>query len=311
MSPRRRLPSLSALRAFEAAARHESFKRAAAELGVTPTSVSHQVKGLEAELGVRLFERLNRQVRLTAAGRVLAGPLTRALDAMDDAVGRARGAAGDDRLVVAGNPGLFDCWLRARLARFRERHPEIALELVPSDDTAGELAGRADLALHFGAAPGRPFQAETLARTRYFPVCSPALAAHLAEPADVVGHTLLHEGSPDWWGDWLAAAGLGHVEGWRAGPVFHSSALAIESAVAGDGIALADQLIAGDHLAAGRLVKPFAATPESAAALYLAWPAERALDDRERAFADWVRAELEAFAPVMERLARPEPYAAG
>ena len=184
MKRRRNLPTLGAMRVFEAAARHGSFKDAAAELAVTPTSVSHQVRSLEAQLGLPLFERFNRRVTLTPAGAALAEALTGALDTMDEAVALARGTAGqarEERLVVAGNPGLLDCWLRARLPGFGRRHPEIALELIPSDETAAMLAGRADIALHFGSPPSPPLAARLLWRTVYFPVCRPLLR-HCGNP---------------------------------------------------------------------------------------------------------------------------------
>jgi len=311
MKQRRQLPTLGALRVFEAAAHHGSFKDAAAELAVTPTSVSHQVRSLEAQLGVRLFDRFNRRVALTPAGMALAGSLTGALDTMDDAVALARAAGGqtrEERLVVAGNPGLLDCWLRARLAGFRRKHPEIALELIPSDETAAMLGGRADIALHFGLAPSPPLAGRRLCGTSNFPVCNPALAATLKGPADLAGQTFLHEHSPSWWGEWLAASGAAAGEGWRRGPVFHSSALVIESAVAGDGVAMADELIAGDHLLAGRLVKPFALTLPARGALYLAWPEKRTLTQAEEQFAAWLAAELETFAGVAAAWARQEPY---
>ena len=313
MKRRRNLPTLGAMRVFEAAARHGSFKDAAAELAVTPTSVSHQVRSLEAQLGLPLFERFNRRVTLTPAGAALAEALTGALDTMDEAVALARGTAGqarEERLVVAGNPGLLDCWLRARLPGFGRRHPEIALELIPSDETAAMLAGRADIALHFGSPPSPPPAARLLWRTVYFPVCSPALAAALRQPADLAGQTFLHEQSPAWWGAWLAAAGGAVGDAWRRGPVFHSSALAIESAVAGDGIAMADELIAGDHLLAGRLVKPFALTLESGDGLYLAWPGKRALGPAEEHFSAWLGGELEAFSAVAAVLLRQETFSA-
>jgi len=311
MKRRRNLPTLGALRVFEAAAHHGSFKDAAAELAVTPTSVSHQIRSLEAQLGVRLFDRFNRRVALTPAGTALARSLTGALDAMDTAVTQARASGGqeaEDRLVVAGNPGLLDCWLRARLAGFRRRHPGITLELIPSDETATMLAGRADIALHFGLAPPPPLAHRLLCGTANFPVCCPTLAAGLTSPADLAGQTFLHEHSPEWWGAWLTAAGASPGEGWQRGPVFHSSALVIESAVAGDGVAMGDELIAGDHLLAGRLVKPFALTLETRAALFLVWPGKRALTGSEAVFAAWLAEELETFAGVAETLARQEAF---
>lgn len=313
MTRRRNLPNLGALRVFEAAARLGSFKDAAYELSVTATSVSHRMRALEAELGVALFERFNRRIVLTEAGRGLAASLTGTLDAIEAAVSEARAAGdagSDDRLVVAGNPGLLDCWLRARLSGLRRSHPEITLELIPSDDTVAMLAGRADIALHFGKPPPPSLSRRRLWRSSEFPVCAPALAARLKEPSDLAGETFLHEQSLEWWGAWLAKAGVKAGEGWRRGPVFHSSALVIESAVAGDGVAMADELIAGDHLLAGRLVKPFAVTLQGGGELYLAWSREHTLSQGEERFVMWLGEELQAFAGIAELLARQEPFAA-
>lgn len=310
MTRRRRLPTLGTLRAFEAAARHGSFKAAAGELGVTPTSISHQVRSLEEQLGTALFERFNRRVVLTRPGTILAEALTRALDDVDAAVNQVRGEGAEDRLVVAGNPGLLDCWLRARLSRFRAAHPALALELIPSDATAAMLAGRADIALHFGAPPPSPLQGRLMHRTVDFPVAAPALGAGLRTPADLAACTFLHEQSPDWWGEWLSAAAAEIGSAWRRGPVFHSSALAIESAVAGDGVAMADELLAGDHLLAGRLVKPFGLSIDQGSGLYLAWSAGRALRPAEEHFADWLAAELARFAGEARRLVGQEPFSA-
>jgi len=306
---RRRLPTLASLSAFEAAARHGSFKDAADELAVTPTSISHQVKALEDQLGLRLFDRFNRRVELTRDGRELAAALTESFDLMDHAVRRLRGEGGETRrLVVVGNPGLLDCWLRARLHRLRETHPGLALELIPSDDTERHLIDGADLALHFGRPPGRGYRSRLLCRTHGFPVCTPDIAVSLSHPSDLLGAVLLHEASLDWWRHWLWDAGC-HAGG-RAlqGPVFHSSALVIESAVAGDGVALGDELIAGDHLVAGRLVKPFAHVLSSDAAVHAVWSGPRELSDREAALLDWIDQELQAFGPVMATLRSSEPY---
>ncbi len=314
MKRRRNLPSLGALRAFEAAARHGSFKQAAEELAVTPTSISHQVRSLEEQLGTRLFARFNRRVELTEAGRALAASLTRAFDTMDAAVVQVREGGpmqAEQRLVVAGNPGLLDCWLRARLPGFARDHPEIALELIPSDDTAAMLAGPADIALHFGLERPAGFGSRRLWSTCDFPVCAPSLASDLREPADLGGHTFLHEQSLDWWSAWLAAAQADIGQGWRRGPVFHSSALAIESAVAGDGIAMADELLAGDHLMAGRLVKPFGLTMHAGSALYLAWPAGTEPGETEERFAAWLSGQLQQFEATAQRLCRQKPFGIG
>tara|TARA_B100000686_G_scaffold256087_1_gene267678 strand:+ start:703 stop:1155 length:453 start_codon:yes stop_codon:yes gene_type:complete len=150
------------------------------------------------------LDRFNRRVALTRSGRELAESLTGAFDSMDLAVRRAVGEEGDDRrLVLVGNPGLLDCWLRARLSRFRQAHPEIALELIPSDDSAHHLNERSDLALHFGQPLGAGWASERLCPCHVFPVCSPAMADRFTKPEDLMKSVLLHEASPKWWRQWF------------------------------------------------------------------------------------------------------------
>ena len=313
MAPRR-LPTLSALRAFEAAARHGSFKLAAHELAVTPTSISHQVKSLEEQLGLKLFDRFNRRVELTQAGEHYVTALTRAFDDIDAATrqlnAHGKSDEGGQRLVIVCNPGFVDCWLRARLADFQSHHPGLWPEIISSDATREELAGGAHMAIHYGH-PLNGLRCELLTKTTYFPVCSPKLmeGPHaLTSLANLRHHTLLHEAAPQHWGHWLKDAGAPAGIDWRAGPVFHSSVLVIETAVAGHGVAMADELIAGDHLKAGRLVKPFGLTLDAAQACYLVAPRGGATPQGIDVFRDWLIDQIAQFKPVMDDLARNEPY---
>lgn len=310
---KRRLPTLSSLRAFEAAARWGSFKDAAGELSVTPTSISHQVRSLEEQLGVRLFDRFNRRVALTSEGRVYAATLSRAFDEIDDATAQLRHVPGDDagprRLVIVGNPGFIECWLHARLIGFRQENPGISLELIPDDATEHHLRNRADIAIHYGFAAPQAFASEHLSATTVFPVCSPELLRgpdEIRHPSDLARLTLLHEGSTQSWMRWLTEAGGKGVDG-RAGPVFHTSALVMESALAGEGVALADGLIGGDHLLAGRLVKPFAHVSATTFGCYLVFGPEMQGQPHVVAFRDWLVGEIAKFSPAMDRFAAPEP----
>ena len=310
---KRRLPTLSSLRAFEAAARWGSFKDAAGELSVTPTSISHQVRSLEEQLGVKLFERFNRRVALTAEGRVYAAALSRAFDEIDDATGQLRQDPGDDsgprRLVIVGNPGFIECWLHARLVGFRQKNPDVSLELIPDDATEHHLRNRADVAIHYGFTAPQAFASEHLSATTLFPVCSPELLRGpdvMRHPSDLARFTLLHEGSTQSWMRWLTEAGGQGVDG-RAGPVFHTSALVMESALAGEGVALADGLIGGDHLLAGRLVKPFAHVSETTFGCYLVFGPEMQGQPDVVAFRDWLVGEIASFSPAMDRFAASEP----
>ena len=311
---RRRLPTLSALRAFEAAARHGSFKLAAHELAVTPTSISHQVKSLEEQLGMKLFDRFNRRVELTQAGEHYVATLTRAFDDIDAATRQlseyGKGEESGQRLVIVCNPGFVDCWLRARLADFQSRYPGLWPEIISSDATREVLAGGAHMAIHYGH-PLNGLRCELLTKTTYFPVCSPKLleGPHpLTSLGNLRHHTLLHEAAPQHWGQWLRDAGAPAGIDWRAGPVFHTSVLAIETAVAGQGVAMADELIAGDHLSAGRLVKPFGLTLDAAQACYLVAPRGSETPAGIDVFSEWLMDQIAQFKPVMDGLAKNEPY---
>lgn len=162
---KRCLPTLSSLRAFEAAARWGSFKDVAGELSVTPTLISHQVRSLEDQLGVQLFERFNRRVELTPEGRVYAATLSRAFDDINDVTGQLRPDSRDDagprRLVIVGNPGFIDCWLHARLIRFWQKNLDVSLELIPDDVREHQLRNQADIAIHYGFAPPQAFASDT------------------------------------------------------------------------------------------------------------------------------------------------------
>lgn len=256
-----RLP-LGALRVFEAAHRLGSFLRAAEELGVTPGAVSRQVKALETELGVRLFDRFNRAVRPTEAGEALAVGVRRGLAALEAAVEEVRHAR-DAPLVVSVMHSLAARWLAPRLHHFAARHPEVQV-LVSASDAVVDLAhDPVDIALRHGKGPYPGLHVTPLFRTVLFPVCSPRLLAggvRLQAPADLAGTLLLRDvkmqyGEPSW-REWLDAAGAGEVDVSR-GPQFSNTYLALEAAVAGRGVAIAAESMVIDDLAAGRLVKPF------------------------------------------------------
>lgn len=258
---RRFMPTLTALRAFEAAARLRSFKRAADELCVTESSISHQIRGLEQVMGVVLFERLHRRVVLTPEGMAYMLVLTKSFDEIASTTQRIlrrpkQAAPQRRRLVLAVEPGLAHYWLRARMASFDAQFGDIALEVVPSLNPMQELADRATLAIHYGWRASGAFHCEEIARTRVFPVCSPRLLTGVETPLDLSRQVLIHDRTLRMWGEWLSAAGQPEVD-WQQGPIFHSSALGLQAAIEGEGVALANELIAAEPLRRGQLVKPF------------------------------------------------------
>jgi len=255
-----RLP-LNALRTFEAAARHQSFLKAADELAVTPGAVSRQVKALETELGLRLFERFNRAVRLTAAGEQLADGVRQGLAAMQAAVAEAQGARAGP-LTVSVMHSLAARWLVPRVHDFQQRYPEIQVMIAASDLTADLVRDRIDIAIRYGTGPYPGLAATKLIDTRMFPVCSPRLLQFqsMATPDDLADALLLSDvnvlPTELTWTHWLAAAGAPQIDA-SQGLQFSNTYLAIEAALAGRGVALAQEAMVVDELAAGRLVRPF------------------------------------------------------
>jgi LysR family transcriptional regulator, glycine cleavage system transcriptional activator len=286
-----RLP-LNGLRVFEACARHGSFLRAAEQLAITPGAVSRQIKALEAELGVRLFERFNRAVRLTDAGARLMVGVSDGLARLEEAVSRIRPAA-DGPLVVSVLHSMAVKWLAPRLSLFEQRHPEISV-LVAASDRAVDLGrGEADVAIRMGTGPYPGLDAQLLSRPQVYPVCSPGLAAQadLKRPEDLSRTVLIHDvqllpGEPNW-SDWLGAAGVEGVDTER-GLRFSNTYLALDAAIAGRGVALAFDPVADDDLAAGRLIRPFAFSMPNPYSHWAICLPERADHPKIRRFRKWL-----------------------
>jgi LysR family transcriptional regulator, glycine cleavage system transcriptional activator len=262
---RRSLP-LNALRAFEVAARHKSLAKAADELSVTPAAVHHQVKALEALLGVQLFARTGNSLALTKAALSALPTLEGAFDLLSLATEKMRQHASGGILALSVCPSFARKWLVPRLGRFREDFQGIELRIATSSDIPDLNNSETDIAIGYG--PEERFRfpgvtAERLMGDEVFPVCSPDfLRRHrLTSKADLLDAPLLHDDRAlhdqgiDW-DSWLAAAGMGSgsaPEGMR----FDSAGLAIDAALAGQGVALARASLAGDDLAAGRLMRPY------------------------------------------------------
>jgi len=291
----RRLPPLNALRAFEAAARHLSFTRAAEELNVTQAAISHQVKALEDQLGLSLFRRLNRALMLTDEGQTLFPPVRDALDTLAEAVGRLGGRDSAGPLTVSTLPSFAAKWLVPRMSRFQDRHPEIELRIAAAERLIDFARDDVDVAIRLGPGTWPGVHAEWIVDETVTPVCSPALAHRLRTPADLAGVTLLHEEklpldeTPEWVA-WLAAAGVPGVDAAR-GPRFSHSHMMLQTAMDGHGVALASLVLAADDIAAGRLVAPFALSLPSAFAYHLACPVASARRPKVRAFWEWVKEE--------------------
>ncbi|RKQ93282.1 LysR family transcriptional regulator [Solirubrobacter pauli] len=264
------LPSLNAIRAFEAASRHLSFRLAAEELGVTQGAVAQHVRGLEDHLGVMLFDRLPRTLALTEPGRRYAGTIRRAFELIVEATAAVQPEP--LRLQISVTPTFAAKWLLPRLGDFTARHPDLDLGIVATDRRATFHSDDVDLAVRFGRAPeATNVVADLLFHEELIAVCTPALLADAELPltADVLRqHTLLHD-SHGQWPRFVETVLGGSAAGATKGARFNQTALAIDAALSGQGIALTSRHFVERDLAAGRLVNPFAASLDSDAAFYV------------------------------------------
>lgn len=302
----RRLPPLDALRAFEAAARHRSFTRAADEIGVTQAAVSHRVRELELLLDARLFHRLTRRVELTDRGEFLAAAVQRGLDRIAEGLANLQpdaDLAGPLRISIL--PSFAQRWLMPRLARFRALHPEIEVRVMADDGLSDLRAGAADLAIRFGRGVYPGLDSTFLMGDAVLPVCSPGFRQRLGPDSSLealLRQPLLHDSacagyaSGEDWPDWLAAVGRPELR-CDTGQRFSDAVLTLGAAAAGLGLALGRRSLLGEDLATGRLVSvwPAAAAP-TAFSYWLVCLPEWKHSRRLAAFRDWVLAESRAFA---------------
>ena len=283
MAPRSQLP-LNALRAFEASARHLSFTVAAAELNVTQGAISHQVKALEQQLGVRLFRRLPRGLALTEEAQVLAPTLSDSFDRMADLMEQLADGAIREVLTV-GVVGAFAVgWLIPRLAAFQEAYPRIDLRLRTNNNKVDLAGDGLDQAIRFGDGAWHGTEAIELFTAPLAPLCTPQLARRLNHPADLLSHTLLRSYRPDEWARWLAGAGV-TIRTVR-GPMFDSSVAMVAAAMQGAGVALAPPMMFERELLAERLAQPFA-DEIALGAYWLTWLKSRPPSPAMQAFRDW------------------------
>lgn len=293
-------PPLIAARSFEAAARHKSFLKAADELNVTPTAISHQVRRLEEHLGQALFVRLNRAVELTAAGVALAGTLQDIFVRLEQALDPSRYRE-CSVIRISAMPSLAAKWLAARLPDFEARYPQWQVRIDVQDALADFQSGEVDVALRYGAGKWAGLHARRWMPATMFAVCSPALLDKipLDTPADLRQHTLIHDetealrGRPPGWADWLRAANVAKVDASR-GPRFSTIYMALEAAQAGHGVALAPSALVERDLASGRLVKPLALELENPYAFWIVCPRQNLQDEKIKALSAWLLQQAKA-----------------
>lgn len=291
----KRLPAFFALRALEAAARRRSYSRAAEELGVTHSAVSQHIRGLEADLGVRLFDRCGNQMEPSAAALRLAGAVVRASDILLDAVAAFSGAAERDPLVVSVGGFMARRWLPARLPRLLTHPAGADLEIRVEYRDVDLVADGIDVDMRVGSGDWDDLDAQRLFGERLFAVCSPALAAEydLRAPRDLLKAPLLHRPARPW-RRWFEHFGLKAPA--PKGPTFDDPAMALEAAARGLGVALANEShsesLADEDLASGRLVRPFEAAVTSDLSIYMVWRRDSRKLARIHALRDWLVAEI-------------------
>jgi len=290
----RRLPPLNSLRSFESAARHASFLRAARELHVTPSAISHQIRALEKFLGVALFRRDGRQVQLTREGENYLQGVREGLTLIAAATGRIASSRAGGVLTLSVAPSFANPWLAPRLAGFQLQHPELEVRLSSSIEVVDFKKSDVDAAVRYGAGRWPGLESHRLFAEELVPVASPKLRIgkkRLRKPVDLRGATLLHVMQRlGEWRVWLTAADISDIDS-VSGPKFHTTPLALEAAIAGHGVAIADRTLVADHLRSGRLVTPFDLTLPREYAYYLVYPQSRANDPNISLFREWLLAE--------------------
>ncbi len=295
------LPPLNALRTFEAAARLLNFSRAAEELHVTPSAVSHQIKDLEERIGVALFLRAKKSLSLTEAGEILLQGAHVAFGALSRTMDDLRALAHAPVLTVSVPPSVAMKWLVPRLETFRERHPDIDVRISTDTELPDLASGDVDIAVHYGDGDYPALKAELLVPNSVAPMCSPKFLegeTPLRCPEDLSRFTLLHDaggdefGNPAYdWGTWLNAHGVTNVDA-TLGLRFNTSADVLNAAVAGAGVAIGKTALAVDDLKSGRLVCLFDAIVPEEAAYYVVHAMHAADQAKVTAFRDWLFREF-------------------
>lgn len=285
----RDLPSLPAVRAFEAAARHLSFKNAADELHVTQSAISHRIKSLEEYLGMALFHRLARGVALTPEGRSYLSKVSEALDLLASATGELRTQHVTGPLYVRSTPAFASRWLVPRLNDFNRRYPDIELHIATSLETSSFYEDGMDVDIRFGEITSAELYAEPFLESPRFPVASPGLLARrpIQRPRDLQSCVLLHDEVGDSWGQWFECAGIKDMDP-SPGPRFAHCDLILRAATEGQGVALAYGVLITEDLASGSLERLFNINLPSSVIYSLVCPESSLNQPRIAAFREWL-----------------------
>ena len=288
----KRLPPLNALRVFDAAARHLSFTRAADELFVTQAAVSHQIKSLEDFLGLKLFRRRNRSLLLTEEGQSYFQDIKEIFSQLTEATRKLQARSAKGALTVSLLPSFAIQWMVPRLSDFNSTYPGIDVRIQAVDRQEDKLADDVDVAIFYGRGNWPGMRVEKLYAEYLLPVCSPLLLTGdkaLKTPEDLAHHTLLHDASRRDWQTYTRQLGLNlNVQ---QGPIFSHSSMVLQAAIHGQGIALANNVMAQSEIEAGRLVCPFNDVLVSKNAFYLVCHDSQAELGKIAAFRQWILAK--------------------
>lgn len=297
-------PSPTTLRTFAAAGRLESFRDAAAELHVTASAVSHQVRLLEEWVGAPLFRRSTRRVELTPLGARLSEAIGKGFAQIDRALDEARANSTDDRLRVSALPLFANTWLVPRLASFEKRWPGLTIELETVNDVVDLSAGEADVAIRNAAVSESGLVRRKLIDVEAVPLCSPPIAATIGSPEDLPRHTLIeHSARPDGWRTWFAAMGHPALKPKKT-LSFDNLPSAISAAVQGAGVMLGLSPFVWDAPGADRLVNPIAGPLVQAGEYSVVYSRKDERRHVVRAFVDWIFEEMKADARRLRALGR-------
>ena len=305
-----RLPPMQALRAFEAAAREQSLTKAARSLNLTHGAISHQIKSLESDLGVRLVERAGRGIRLTDEGERFASRVRAAFAELAAAVNEITSHANPRRLGVSVTPSFAARWLLPRIGRFLAAYPDVDLDVRANWVNVDFMRDDAHVAIRYGFGDWPDVSVEHLLDDQFFPVCSPRFANGRlpASPEDLARHTLLRS-ADEYWKPWFEAAGLDWPEPTR-GPIFNDSSHLIQAAAEGQGIALARSTLLGNDVRNGVLVRLFDIEVPAPRKHYLVYPPRMANSPKLALFRKWLHDEIDAGGqPPVRKASRAGPVA--
>lgn len=287
---RRRLPPFAAVRAFESAARHASFKDAAGELHVTQSAISHQIRALEDFLGVVLFRRGPNRVELTQTGETYFRDVTSILDRLNESTGRITTTETDGPLRIRSTPAFAARWLLPRLAQFNAAYPDIELHIVTTIEPTDFAQDEVDLLIQYGQAPAPGLRTESFLSSSRFPVCAPGIVdvdRPIRTPEDLVRYTLLRDVVGDAWEEWFECAGS-VLPDCITGPRLEHCDLTLRAAEQGQGVALGYGALIETELAGGALIKPFDIETPSKVIYSLTCPEAWSNRPTIAAFRNWI-----------------------